>query len=43
MTFVQVIEFKARDIDQLRQAGDEWEQTTEGKGRPPADDRTGRP
>jgi quinol monooxygenase YgiN len=31
MTFVQVIEFKAGDIDKLRQAGDEWEQTTEGK------------
>ena len=31
MTFVQVIEFTARDIDPLRKAGDEWEQATAGK------------
>ena len=31
MTFVQVIEFTARDIDPLRAAGDEWERATEGK------------
>jgi quinol monooxygenase YgiN len=31
MTFVQVIEFAARDIDALRKAGEEWEQATEGK------------
>ncbi len=31
MAFVQVIEFKANDIDALRKAGDEWEQATEGK------------
>ena len=35
MTFVQVIEFKARDIDQLRQPDDEWEQTTRAS-EPPA-------
>lgn len=31
MAFVQIIEFKAADIDALRKAGDEWEQATEGK------------
>lgn len=31
MTFVQVIEFTARDIEPLRQADEEWELATEGK------------
>lgn len=31
MAFVQVIEFKASDIDPMRKAGDEWERATEGK------------
>ena len=31
MTFVQVIEFKAGNVDALRRAGDEWEHATEGK------------
>jgi hypothetical protein len=31
MAFVQVIEFKANDIDALRMAGEEWERATEGK------------
>ena len=31
MAFVQVIEFKAGNVDALRRAGDEWEHATEGK------------
>ena len=31
MAFVQVIEFRAADIDPMRQAGEEWERATEGK------------
>ncbi|HEX6930607.1 MAG TPA: hypothetical protein VF162_00580 [Streptosporangiaceae bacterium] len=31
MAFVQLIDFKASDIDALRNAGDEWERATEGK------------
>ena len=31
MAFVQLIDFKASDIDALRKAGEEWERATEGK------------
>jgi hypothetical protein len=31
MTFVQVIEFRAADIEKVRLVNDEWRQATEGK------------
>ena len=31
MAFVQLIDFKASDIDAFRKAGEEWERATEGK------------